>query len=137
MAIAVGKRAGPLAEINVTPMADVVVVLLIILMIAVPALSRDPSVTLPGAVNSAKRDPKPLVVTVGRDGGVRVGTSLLTEPELLGRLQDGLLDLPEANRIVYVRADEGLPYSQVERILDVARQAGAEQVTLMTAPRAR
>lgn len=130
-----GRRAGPLAEINVTPMADVIVVLLIIFIITVPALSTDPSVTLPDATNSSKQETEPLVVSLGRNGNVRIGNRELTEPEILGRLQAGLLDLPEANRIVYVRADEGLPYSQVERVLDLSRHAGAERVALMTAAR--
>lgn len=137
MAIATGRRSGPLAEINVTPMADVIVVLLIIFMITVPALSSDRSITLPDAINGAKQEAERLVVTVRRNGDLRVGNRELTEPELLGRLQAGLLDQPETDRIVYVRADEGLPYSQVERILYLSRQAGAEQVVLMTAPKPR
>jgi biopolymer transport protein ExbD len=106
-------------------------------MIAVPMLAEDRSVTLPDAINSAKQERELLVVTVRRDGVVRIGNQAMTEPELLGRLQGSLLDVPEADRVVYVRADEGLPYSEVERVLDVARQAGAEQVALMTAPRPR
>jgi biopolymer transport protein ExbD len=137
MTMAMGRRAGPVADINVTPMADVIVVLLIIFMITVPALSNDPSVQLPDAANGAKRESERLVVTLSRNGDVRIGVRELTTPELLGKLQAGLLALAEADRIVYVRADESLPYSQVERILDLARQAGAEQVALMTAPRAR
>lgn len=137
MAMTTGRRAGPLAEINVTPMADVIVVLLIIFMITVPALSNDPSVTLPDAINGGKQETEKLVVTLDRDGDVRIGNREVTEPELLGRLQAGLLELSEADRIVYVRADEALPYSQVERVLDLSRQAGAEQVALMTAPRPR
>jgi biopolymer transport protein TolR len=137
MGMSVGRRAGPVAEINVTPFADVIVVLLIIFMIAVPMLSNDRSVNLPGAINGAQRERELLVVTLRRDGAVRIGNQDLSEPELLGRIQGALLDLPESDRIVYVRADEALPYSQVERVLDLARQAGAEQVALMTAARPR
>lgn len=137
MGMAVGRRPGPMAEINVTPFADVIVVLLIIFMIAVPMLSDDRSIALPRAQNSAERDHERLVVTIGSEGTVRIGNRELSEPELAGRLQAALLDRPDGDRVVYVRADERLPYSHVERVLDLSRQAGAEQVALVTAPRRR
>ena len=109
MAMTAGRRAGPLAEINVTPLADVIVVLLIIFMIAVPMLSEDRAVTLPDAFNSAKQGREPLAVTLRPDGIVRIGQRHMTEPELLAHLRDGLSGLPDAERVVHVRADEGLP----------------------------
>jgi biopolymer transport protein TolR len=138
MSLAVGrKRAGPLAEINVTPMADVIIVLLIIFMIAVPLLTADPTVRLPRAVNAGKQKPEDLVISLRRDGIVRLGNSELTREQLLERIRPVLLDLPESGRIVYVRADEGLLYAQVERVLDTAREAGAAEVALLTVPRPR
>ena len=137
MAMAAGRRGGVLAEINVTPFADVIVVLLIIFMLVAPVLSNDRRLTLPAAVNGITQNPKPLIVAVQRDGRVRVDDRELMEAELFARLQASLLDLPEAARIVYLKADEGLPYTQVERIIDLSRQAGAEQVALMTTPRVR
>ena len=137
MGMTVGRSAGPMAEINVTPFADVIVVLLIIFMIAVPMLSDDRSLVLPQAQNSAERNKDRLVVTIGSEGSVRVGKRKLSEPELVGQLQAALLDQRQGDRIVYVRADERLPYSRVERVLDLTRQAGADQVALVTAPRRR
>jgi biopolymer transport protein ExbD len=126
-----------MAEINVTPFADVIVVLLIIFMIAVPMLSDDRSIALPQASNSAEQEQDRLVVTILSDGRLRIGTLELSEPELAGQLQQALLDHPEGHRVVFVRADERLPYSQVERVLDLTRDAGAEEVALVTAPRRR
>jgi biopolymer transport protein ExbD len=137
MAIGARRRAGPLAEINVTPLADVIVVRLIIFMIAVPILSSDPAVRLPGALHAGHQERELLVVTLHRHGRVMIGSREILGPELFGQLRGRLLDLPEADRIVYVRADEGLPYSQVERVLDLSREAGAGQVALMTEPRPR
>ena len=106
-------------------------------MLVAPVLSNDGRLTLPASVNGITQNPKPLIVAVQRDGRMRLGDHELLEPELFGRLRAGLLDLPEAARIVYLKADEGLPYTQVERIIDLSRQAGAEEVALMTAPRVR
>jgi biopolymer transport protein TolR len=137
MGMAVGRRAGPIAEINVTPFADVIVVLLIIFMIAVPMLSDDRALALPRALNSPERNGERLVITIAGEGAVRIGSREVSEPELIGRIQGALLDRPQGDRIVYVRADERLPYSRVERVLDLSRQAGAEHVALVTAPRRR
>jgi biopolymer transport protein ExbD len=137
MSMSVGRRAGPVADINVTPMADVIIVLLIIFMFAVPAMTNDRSLVLPRAHNSAEREEKQLVVVVRPDGQIRVGNSVLSEAELAARLQSALRDLPESERVVYVRADQGLLYEKVAGVLELCRRSGAESVELMTAPRSR
>ena len=137
MAMSVGRRAGPVADINVTPMADVIIVLLIIFMVAVPMLTNDRSLVLPRAVHDAKREEKQIVVQVRPDGSVHVGKNVLSESELAARLQTDLRALPEAQRVVYIRADEGLRYERVATVLELCRQSGAESVALMTAPRGR
>jgi biopolymer transport protein TolR len=134
MATSVGRREGPVAEINVTPMADVIIVLLIIFMVAVPLITADRSLVLPRAFNSGKQKEE-IVVSMRPDGSIRVGRSVLSEPELLVRLQAELRDLADAERLVYLRADEGLPYERVASVLELCRQSGAETVALMTAPR--
>lgn len=131
------RRAGPLAEINVTPMADVVIVLLIIFMLVVPLMPVDPSLALPRALNDAKRGDERLVVSIARDGRVRLGGATLADAELVGRMASQLLQLSESGRLVYLKADEGLPYSRVGHILELCHEAGADQVVLMTAPRAQ
>jgi biopolymer transport protein ExbD len=137
MAMSVGRKDGPVADMNVTPMADVIIVLLIIFMVAVPMLADDRTVALPRAVNSAEREEKQMVVVLRADGSLNVGKSVLSEPELAARLQAGLRDLSELQRVVYIRADEGLLYERVARVLELCRQSGAESVELMTAPRRR
>jgi biopolymer transport protein TolR len=137
MAMSVGRKDGPVADMNVTPMADVIIVLLIIFMVAVPMLTDDRTVALPRAVNSAEREEKQMVVVLRADGSLNVGKSVLSEPELAARLQAGLRDLSELQRVVYIRADEGLLYERVARVLELCRQSGAESVELMTAPRRR
>ena len=137
MALTVARRAGPVADINVTPMADVMIVLLIIFMVAVPALTREQSLTLPRAQNDAERNNPPLVVVLDRSGLLRLAGATIALPELPGRLESLLWERPEAARLVHVKADEGLPYAQVEGVLEACRSAGAEELVLMTAPRSR
>ena len=137
MAMSVRRRAGPVADINVTPMADVIIVLLIIFMFAVPAMTNDRSLALPRALNSAEREEKQVVVVLRPDGRLRVGTSVLGERELAARLEAGLRDLREGERVVYIRADQGLLYQRVATVLELCRRSGAESVELMTAPRTR
>jgi biopolymer transport protein ExbD/biopolymer transport protein TolR len=137
MAMSAGRDGGAIASINVTPMADIMIVLLIIFMVTIPIISRG-SVQLPIADHAANRqeDAKTIVVTLERDTTTRLGDDkLLTPSDLLPRLQQRFADRPEAGRVVYLKADEGLSYAEVRRVMDLCRTAGAEQVALMARSR--
>jgi biopolymer transport protein TolR len=134
-----GKISGNLdemAEINVTPLVDVMLVLLIIFIITAPMLVQGLNVNLPkqDAPSIAAESDKPLVLTLSTDRIIY----LEDEPihlELLGdRLGAALAGQP---RPVYVKADEDLPYGFVIKVLAVLDKVGVEQVGMVTLPEDR
>ena len=135
MSMAVGgKKGGPMADINVTPMADIMIVLLIIFMVITPMLQRGVDVKLPQAGNTKERkdEPKTIVVAVRKDTTTYLGTQKLeNQAELLPQIKERLQDLPEGARMIYLKADEGLPYAEVMKVMDLCREAGVEEVALI------
>lgn len=127
-----------MADINVTPMADVMIVLLIIFMVITPLLQKGVDVKLPIAGNTKERKdaPKIPVVAVRRDLTTYLtqGTTtqkLDNQADLLPQLRDQMRDLAEGTRMIYLKADEQLPYSAVMKVMDLAREAGVEEVALI------
>jgi biopolymer transport protein TolR len=135
MSMAVGgKKGGPMADINVTPMADIMIVLLIIFMVITPMLQKGVDVKLPQASNSKERkdEPKSIVVAVKKDGTTYLGSAKLeNQAELLPQVKERLQDLPEGARMIYLKADEAMPYSEVMKVMDLCREAGVEEVALI------
>jgi len=135
MAMAVGgKKGGPMADINVTPMADIMIVLLIIFMVITPMLQKGVDVKLPQAGNTKERkdEPKSIVVAVKKDKTTYFGTQRLDDQnQLQGLIKERLQDLPEGSRMMYLKADDALPYSEVMKVMDLCREAGVEEVALI------
>ena len=136
MSMAVGgKKGGPMADINVTPMADIMIVLLIIFMVITPMLQKGVDVKLPQAGNTKERkdEPKSIVVAVKKDTTTYLGaTRLDSQSELGPQIKERLQDLPEGSRMIYLKADEGLAYSEVMKVMDIVREAGVEEVALIS-----
>jgi biopolymer transport protein TolR len=136
MSMAVGgKKGGPMADINVTPMADIMIVLLIIFMVITPMLQKGVDVKLPQASNSKERkdEPKTIVVAVKKDTTTYIGSQKLDDQNQLQALvKERLQDLPEGARMIYLKADEQLPYSEVMKVMDLCREAGVEEVALIS-----
>jgi biopolymer transport protein ExbD len=132
MAMDGSERGGFVAGINVTPLADIMIVLLVIFMVAISVIDQDDGLRLPAASHAdkqARRDP--LVVRVRQDSSLSVGDeAVLDRTQLWARLSARLAELPEGQRVVVVRADQTLPYTRVAEVLDACREAGAEQVAL-------
>jgi biopolymer transport protein TolR len=129
-----GKKGGPMADINVTPMADIMIVLLIIFMVITPMLQKGVDVKLPQAVNSKERkdEPKSIVVAIKKDSTTYLGgTKLESQALLLPQVKERLQDLPEGARMIYLKADDALPYSEVMKVMDLCREAGVEEVALI------
>jgi len=135
MSMAVGgKRGGPMADINVTPMADIMIVLLIIFMVITPMLQKGVDVKLPQAGNSKERkdEPKTIVVAIRKDTATYLGSQRLDDQSQLQPLiKERLQDLPEGARMIYLKADQELPYSEVMKVMDLCREAGVEEVALI------
>ena len=129
----VGRGNGAIASINVTPMADIMIVLLIIFMVITPLLDED-GVRLPGAVHAGEKKPGPgaVVVSIRADTTISLGDDRLDNMgELALKLNERLGSRPGAS-VVYLRADEALPYAAVWQVLEVCREAGADEVALLS-----
>lgn len=124
---------GELAEINVTPLVDVMLVLLIIFIITAPMLVQGLKVNLPkqDAPSLADKGPEPLVLTVTSDRVILLGD----EPVHLKLLADRIgAVLGGEPRPVYLKADESIPYGEVVRVMAVLHSVGVEQVGMVTMP---
>jgi len=134
MAMATPRSTGKvIGDINVTPMADIMIVLLIIFMVMTPLID-DNGVRLPRAANAVDkaRDGGAIVVSIRRDTTVALDTDPLDNlGELALKLTERLEAVPEGARLVQLRADDALPYSAVSKVLEICRQAGAEEVALL------
>jgi biopolymer transport protein ExbD len=128
------KRSGLSADINVTPMADIMIVLLIIFMIAVPAM-RTPPVPLPDARNARAHPEDPLVVVVTATGGVSVGTDAMPNLDALDAYVRARVDTSRGPVPIVVQADRDADYATVARVLEACRRAGVAEIGLATRPR--
>ena len=126
------QRAQPMAEINVTPFVDVMLVLLIIFMVAAPLLTVGVPVELPKtAANALPTDAEePLTVTVTADGGVMIQESDVARGELVARMR-AISAEREGDR-VFLRADGSVPYSEVVQVMGALNRAGFSNIGLVT-----
>jgi biopolymer transport protein TolR len=130
----VGKK-GLNAEINVTPLVDVCLVLLIIFMVVVPQLQRGEEVELPRASHPAKPKPdapEPLLVAIRENGQVLVQKKAVTEKELPREIREMLKKPESAGKPVLVKADARLTYGKVRKVLEMLQAAGLAGAGLAT-----
>jgi len=121
---------GPMAEINVTPLVDVMLVLLIIFMVTAPLMMVQLPVELPKASLQEVGKPKePLVVGVDGTGHFYIMKEQVPADQLLPRLKQ-LVD-QDPDQIVYVSGDKGVPYGQVMQLISMCGVAGFYKISLM------
>lgn len=122
----------PMAEINVTPMVDVMLVLLIIFMVAAPLLTTGVPIDLPDSKAKAisDEDNKPLEVSLTKDGVIFVGEQEVKESRLIIILTSMTESNPD--RRIYIRADRGMDYGEVMRVLGAINGAGFSKVALIS-----
>jgi biopolymer transport protein ExbD len=118
-------RSTPNHEINVTPMLDVLLVLLIIFMAAIPSM-RAIDVQLPDRERTAASSTPTIVLELGADGSARINQAAIPPGELAGRLRAIYAGRPE--KVLFVKADHRLRYDAVVEAMDVARGAGVEVI---------
>jgi biopolymer transport protein TolR len=122
-----------LSEINVTPMVDVMLVLLIIFMVSAPMMTQGVDVKLPHAVaKTLPQEQDPLMVTVNKDSQIDISGVQVS----LDTLKDKLSKIIEtrSDRQVYFRADEDIPYGIAVRIMAEIKNAGVEKLGMVTDP---
>jgi len=120
----------PLAEINVTPMVDVMLVLLVIFMVTAPLLTVGVPVNLPKTSAAQLTEPKkPLVISLDKTGRTFIGEEPVEPAGLKARL--AALAGEDAARIVYVRGDRTIPYAEIMDLLGLVNTAGFTRVSLL------
>lgn len=127
----------PMAEINVTPFIDVMLVLLIVFMVTAPLLNAGVQVDLPKSEAGpiSDKDSKPLEVTVENDGDIFIGETKVTRDELMVKL--GAITGDDFERRIFIRADQGLSYGRVMEVLGAVNNGGYRKVALISEPAAR
>jgi biopolymer transport protein TolR len=127
-----GAKGGVKADINVTPLVDVMLVLLIIMMLVAPMLQQGVSVKLPTAANTTDKPEVQgqTVVAIGRDKQMYLNAKPVQEAEMATRVNELLENAKE--KIVLIKADEEVEYGAVMAAMDQLRQAGIEDIGLIT-----
>ena len=128
------SRAQPMAEINVTPFVDVMLVLLIIFMVAAPLLTVGVPIQLPetAAEPLPNEQEAPLTVTVTADGRVAIQETEVAPDELIPRLRAILAE--REDRTLYLRGDAGVAYGRVMEVMGALNAAGFRDIGLVTEP---
>jgi biopolymer transport protein TolR len=123
-------RYQPMAEINVTPMVDVMLVLLVIFMVTAPLLTVGVPLDLPKTSAARLVQPQePLVLSLDREGGTFIGNERVEPGDLKDRLARLAADDPD--RIVYVRGDRTILYARLMEVLGLVNSAGFTKVSLL------
>jgi biopolymer transport protein TolR len=134
MAMTTGGGKGPKSDINMTPMIDVLLVLIIIFMVITPLTPHglEALVPQPPPPNSKPNlsDLRTVVIVIEKDGSIKINQDPVTEDKLGDRLTE--IFKTRAERVVFVKGDPDLEFAPVARAIDIAHGAGIDKVGLMT-----
>jgi biopolymer transport protein TolR len=128
------SRRAPMSEINVTPLVDVMLVLLIIFMITAPLLVAGVPVDLPESrAGALDQNAKPVQIALDRSGGIFIDDVAVTDAALPQQLAAiAAVPAPPEGRRIYLRADKGLDYGRVMRVMGELNRAGLNRVALVS-----
>ena len=126
-----GAKGGVKADINVTPLVDVMLVLLIIMMLITPMLNQGVAMHLPKASNTVDKPTTQdnTVVAVGKDGTMYVNSKPVSEGDMAAKITEALESKKE--KVVFINADQEALYSSVMAAMDQLHQAGVEDIALI------
>jgi len=133
MSMNVGGKKGAMANINITPYIDILLVLLIIFMVIVPVRQMDLEVKIPQPSPpdvKVQPDASVIVVDVGEFASIEINHQQVTISQLGGRLQE--IYSARANKNMFIRAVPKLPYGDVVKVIDIAKGAGVGDIGLIT-----
>lgn len=129
-----GDIRGLASEINVTPMIDVLLVLLIIFMVIVPAVPRGESAVVPQASRTRVQTGDAIVLEVLRGAGEGIDLRINQQPVAQGELQSRLAAIyaVRAQRVLFIKGDDRLSFREIAQIIDTSHAAGVDQIGFMT-----
>ena len=129
---ALGRARGSLAEINIIPLVDVVLVLLLIFMLTAPMMYRGIDVNLPKTSSKPTAIEERLVLTITKDRLLYLNERALPLTTLEPRLRELIKD--RADKTIFIKADKDLAYGYVVETMDRVRRAGVDRVGMVTEP---
>jgi biopolymer transport protein TolR len=134
MAMTAGSKKGPKSDINMTPMIDVLLVLIIIFMVITPLTPHGLEALVPQPPPPNQKpnqsDLRTVVIVLEKDGSIKINQDPVQENDLQQRLVD--IFKTRAERVVFVKGDPDLEFAPVARAIDIAHGAGIDKVGLMT-----
>jgi len=136
MGMQAGGTGGMQSEINVTPMVDVMLVLLIIFMVVTPFLQKDVSVAIPRDMDHADEDlvinrEDSVIVSIPKDGDYYLGKKQLNLDELKSQVEKALQNKKEEDKVVYVKSGVEVSYGEVVKVINAVREKGVDKIGLV------
>jgi len=129
-----GNTQTSLAEINITPLVDVVLVLLLIFMLTAPVLQSGVDVAIPHTRTVNQLTEVRMVVTIDKDQNVFLQDKPVNVNQLPSLLKNATASATPAKRIIYLRADERVPFGAFASVMDAVKQAGITNISIVTRP---
>jgi biopolymer transport protein TolR len=133
MSMAVGGSGGPKADINMTPMIDVLLVLIIIFMVITPLTPKGLEAIVPQPAQPNQKtdaDQRTVVVSVNKDKSLQINNEVTDEARLGSRLDE--IFKTRAERVIFVKGDPDLEFQSIAKVIDIAKGVGIDKVGLMT-----
>lgn len=132
MAFGANRGKGPISEINVTPLVDVMLVLLVIFMISAPLMFNGINLTLPKTkkVHNIQLNSNQVILSISAAGELFLGKEKVLLDELVGEIQNSLNTTK--NKVLYLRGDDKIEYGKVARLISYLKRSGITEIALVT-----